>query len=116
MAAYTKALLASGLYAKLGGYYINFPQPLETFEGELPAGHASLIVRFPCLANARAFWNSPTYQKTIRPMRLHPSAGDYTVAVYPEAPPPPYMSGRIERGGYINSLDEPAVEPELRNR
>ena len=76
----------SGLYSKLGGYYVNLAFPQEIFEGAAPAGYINLIVRFPCMANAKAYWNSKTYQEQIKPLRLGPSAGDYIVAVYPEAP------------------------------
>ena len=47
MLAYGKAIAESGLYERLGGYHINVPQPVATFEGEPPAGHVTLIVRFP---------------------------------------------------------------------
>ena len=86
MIAYGKAIADSGLYNQLGGYYVNLAFPQEIFEGAAPAGYVNLIVRFPCMANAKAFWNSKTYQGQIRPLRLSPSAGDYIVAVYPEAP------------------------------
>ncbi|MFN6934798.1 MAG: DUF1330 domain-containing protein [Tsuneonella sp.] len=86
MLAYGKAIADSGLYKQLGGYYVNVPKELARFEGEAPAGYTTLIVRFPCLANAEAFWNSKVYQEQIKPLRLNPSAGDYVVSVYPEAP------------------------------
>ena len=97
MAIYTRALLGSGLYPQYGGYYINTPKPVEVFEGVLAPEHAALIVRFPCLRNARAFWNSQRYQNEIRPLRLNPSAGDYTVAVYDELALPPYMADKVVR-------------------
>ena len=86
MLAYGKAIADSGLYRQLGGYYVNLASPQEIFEGAAPAGYINLIVRFPCMANARAFWNSKVYQEQIKPLRLSPPAGDYIVAVYPEAP------------------------------
>jgi catechol 2,3-dioxygenase-like lactoylglutathione lyase family enzyme/uncharacterized protein (DUF1330 family) len=84
----TEKLLSSGLHAALGGDYVNGPRSIASFEGPAPVNHATLIVRFPCLANAHAFWYSPVYQETIRPLRLDPSAGDFTVRVYPEVDPP----------------------------
>jgi uncharacterized protein (DUF1330 family) len=95
MLAYGKAIAESELYKQLGGYYVNVPQPLASFEGSPPAGYTTLIVRFPCLANARAFWNSKVYQEQIRPMRLSPSAGDYIVTVYPEAPLREDLVGKV---------------------
>jgi uncharacterized protein (DUF1330 family)/quercetin dioxygenase-like cupin family protein len=101
MLAYGKAIADSRLYEQLGGYYVNVPAPLATFEGTPPKGMATLIVRFPCLANARAFWYSKTYQETIVPLRQNPSAGDYVVTVYPEAALPPYMTGRVGDAAYV---------------
>lgn len=86
MQAYGKAIADSKLYERLGGYYLNAPVILDTFEGAPPAGYTTIIVRFPCLANARAFWHSEEYQNKIKPLRLGPAAGDYIVTVYPEVP------------------------------
>lgn len=100
MMAYGKAIADSKLYEQLGGYYVNAPQPLATFEGERPPGHATLIVRFPCLENARAFWYSREYQENIRPLRLNPSAGDYLVTIYAEAPLREDMVGKVGDNAY----------------
>lgn len=112
MLAYGKAIADSGLYAKLGGYYVNTARPLAVFEGEPPAGYATLIVRFPSLANAKAFWFSREYQEKIKPLRLNPSAGEYTVTVYAEAELPPYMAGKVAVGAYGADFDAAAV-PQL---
>lgn len=109
MQAYAKAIAESGLYAKLGGYYVNAPRPLAVFEGELPPGYATLIVRFPCLANAKAFWNSRVYQEAIKPLRLNPSAGDYTVTIYAEADLPPYMAGKVGTAAYAGTFNAAGV-------
>lgn len=100
MQAYGRAIAESKLYEKLGGYYLNVPAALATFDGEPPPGHTTLIVRFPCLANARAFWNSEEYQNKIKPLRLNPAAGDYLVTVYPEAPLRPDMAGKVGDNSY----------------
>jgi uncharacterized protein (DUF1330 family) len=110
MAAYAKAIADSGLYARLGGYYVNGPRPLTVFEGAVPANHATLIVRFPCLANARAFWHSKVYQETIKPLRLDPSAGDYSVTVYAESDVPAYLKGQVSSAPYTRRFDPAAVE------
>jgi uncharacterized protein (DUF1330 family) len=112
MLAYGKALAESEIYQRLGGYYITLPQPIDVFEGEVPKDYANLTVRFPCLANARAFWNSRVYQETILPLRQNPSAGDYTVTVYAEMPLRPDMVGRVEGARYLadfSGQDEPQV-------
>jgi uncharacterized protein (DUF1330 family) len=100
MLAYGKAIADSGLYQKLGGYYVNLAFPQEIFEGSAPKGYVNLIVRFPCLAHARAFWFSDEYQNRIKPLRLNPSAGDYVVTVYPEAPLRADMVGKVGDNAY----------------
>ena len=106
MLAYGKAIADSGLYRQLGGYYVNLAFPQEVFEGNAPPGYVNLIVRFPCMANARAFWNSRVYQEQIKPLRLDPSAGDYIVAVYTEAPLREDLVGKVGNNSY--SADFPA--------
>lgn len=110
MQAYAKAIFDSGLYQQLGGYYINAPVPLATFEGNVPPNQATLIVRFPCLANARAFWFSKEYQEKIKPLRLNPSAGDYTVTVYAQIPVRPDMVGKVGDAAYRTTFDASGVE------
>lgn len=109
MLAYGKAIADSGLYQKLGGYYLNVPAALATFEGEAPSGYVALMVRFPCLANARAFWFSKEYQEKIKPLRLNPSAGDYIVTVYPEAPLRDDMVGKVGNDAYAVTFDAQAI-------
>jgi uncharacterized protein (DUF1330 family) len=110
MIAYGKAIADSGLYKRLGGYYINAPRPIATFEGSVPPTTSLMIVRFPCLANARAFWYSKEYQNGIKPMRLNPSAGDYVVAVYPEIAVRPDMTGKVGDNSYQVPFDAATVE------
>ncbi len=110
MQAYAKAIFDSGLYQQLGGYYINAPVPLATFEGSVPPNQATLIVRFPCLANARAFWFSKAYQEKIKPLRLNPSAGDYTVTIYAQIPVRPDMAGKVGDAAYHTTFDASGVE------
>lgn len=123
MIAYGRAIAESRLYERLGGYYVTLPRPIAVFEGDVPPDHVNLTVRFPCLANARAFWNSRTYQREILPLRRDPtSAGDYTVTVYAEAPLRDDMAGRVGdaryRNGFpvegIEQVDTPAARPDAR--
>lgn len=108
--AYGKAIADSGLYQKLGGYYVNLAFPQAIFEGDAPAGYVNLIVRFPCMANARAFWFSREYQEKIKPLRQDPSAGDYIVTVYPEAPLRADMVGKVGDNGYRVPFSADGVE------
>lgn len=110
MQAYAKAIADSGLYQKLGGYYINSPRALATFEGEPPQGYTTLIVRFPCFENAKAFWYSREYQEKIRSLRLDPSAGDYTVTVYPEIPVRDDLAGKVGVNAYIADFKPDGIE------
>ena len=100
LAAYADAIRASGLYQQLGGYYLVNPRPVAVFEGEVSPQRSMLAVRFPCLAHARAFWNSKTYRDKVVPLRSNPSAGDFIVTVHLELPVPDYMKGRVSSAAY----------------
>jgi len=100
MGQYAKAIVDAGLYPLNKGYYLNIPKPIDVFEGEVSDNHATLMVRFPSLGAARAFWDSDTYQNEIKPLRLNPSAGDYTVTVYKELDLPGYMKGQVSQSAY----------------
>lgn len=109
MLKYGKAIQDSGLYATLQGYYANSPRPVAVFEGDIPPNYVTLIVRFPCLAHARSFWYSKTYQETILPLRQNPSAGNYTVTVYAQADLPAYMKNKVRPGSYKQKFAAEAV-------
>jgi catechol 2,3-dioxygenase-like lactoylglutathione lyase family enzyme/uncharacterized protein (DUF1330 family) len=110
MRAYTEALLSSGLYAALGGCYVNDPRAIASFEGRSAPDHSTLVIRFPCLANARTFWYSRTYQEKIKPLRLDPLAGDFKVRIFKEIPPARYMSGKVEAGRYRDRFASQAID------
>ncbi|WP_336986748.1 DUF1330 domain-containing protein [Altererythrobacter aquiaggeris] len=110
MITYARAIAASRLYEELGGYYVNIPAPVAHFEGEAEEGHVTLMVRFPCLENAKAFWYSRVYQEEIRPLRLDPSAGDYIVRVYPEAPLRDDLAGKVGPANYSAEFDASHIE------
>lgn len=110
MGAYGAKLAETGIYEKVGGYYINAPRPVAVFQGDVAANHATLIVRFPCLANARRFWNSKTYQQIIKPLRENPPAGDYTVTVYSEVQLPGFLSGKVGGADYSAAFNPEALE------
>jgi uncharacterized protein (DUF1330 family) len=99
--AYGQAIRESGLYAKLGGYYLNSPRPIAVLEGTSPPERSVLMVRFPCYAHARTFWYSAKYQDEIIPLRSNPLAGTFTVTIHAEVPPPAYMADRIGSDNYL---------------
>jgi uncharacterized protein (DUF1330 family) len=109
MIAYGEAIARSRLYQQLGGYDVNVPRPVATFEGDAAEGYTTLIVRFPCLANAQAFWNSRVYQEEILPLRQNPSAGTYIVTVYAEAPLRDDMVGQVGDNSYRTTYDASSV-------
>lgn len=80
LVTYARALAESGLYAKHGGYYEATTPQLDVFEGEPPDGRGVIIARFPCLAAAQAFWNSPEYT-AIR--KLREGIAEFEVLVLP---------------------------------
>jgi uncharacterized protein (DUF1330 family) len=111
MMAYGQAIAQSDLYQTLGGYYVTIPRPLEVFEGEVPPDYVNLTVRFPCIENARAFWNSRTYREEILPIRTRPvNAGDYTVTVFAEAPLRDDMVGRVGDNSYSADFPTDGIE------
>lgn len=110
MGKYARAIATSKIYEKLGGYYVNNPRPVAVFEGDPAPNEVVLIVRFPCLANAKAFWNSKVYQEEILPIRLNPSAGDYIVSVYAETAMPEYMVGHVQQNQFTKDFSDHGVE------
>ncbi len=113
MGEYARAIAESKIYEKLGGYYLSIPRTLAIFEGTEDERATTITVRFPCLENARAFWYSKTYQETILPLRQNPSAGDYSVRVYPEAPLREDMVGKVGDNAYaaeFSASEIPQIE------
>jgi len=101
MRDYAIALQQSDLYPNARGYYLNNPRPVRILEGDPDVNDVALMVRFPSECAAVSFWYDDFYQSEIKPLRLHPSAGDYVVTLYNEASLPPYMTGKVGDGGYL---------------
>jgi len=121
MGQYAAAIAKSEIYQKLGGYYVNVPRPIEVFEGDVKPDYVNLTVRFPCIENALAFWNSRVYQDEIIDIRRKPTlAGDYTVTLYAEAPLRKDLVGKVGDARFthdfsnpdVPQVDEPVVGPE----
>ena len=101
MRDYAIALGSSDLYPNARGYYLNNPRPVRILEGDPDVNDVALMVRFPSECAAVSFWYDDFYQSEIKPLRLHPSAGDYVVTIYNEASLPPYMAGKVGDGSYL---------------
>ena len=78
MAAYARALAASGLYPRHGGRYLFVGKAAEALE-EWP-GDSVVCAVFPSRVAAQAFWDDPEYQQAIKPLRA--GAGDFHVAIF----------------------------------
>ena len=115
MAAYAKAVSASGLYQRLGGYELASARPLDVLEGNSTASFLNVVVRFPCRANALTFWNSRTYQEQLKTLRTNPAASDLVVALYSEMPLRADMVGKVGDNSYNASFDPGAV-PQVTSR
>ncbi len=87
--AYARAIAASGLYEKTGGYYEGITPALEVFEGDPPPTRGVVISRFPCLEAAKAFWYSDEYEE-IRPLRE--GIAEFEVIVLPAPPLPKWVN------------------------
>ncbi|MDO9487244.1 MAG: DUF1330 domain-containing protein [Sphingomonadaceae bacterium] len=79
MAAYTKALADSGLYARHGGRYLFVGPPVDGVEN-WPDGQSGVLAVFPSRRAAEAFWHSAVYQDDIKPLRA--GAGEFSVAIF----------------------------------
>lgn len=78
MAAYARALAASGLYPRHGGRYLFVGKaaiPLEDWPGD-----SVVCAIFPSRAAAQAFWDDSEYQMAVKPLRA--GAGEFHVAIF----------------------------------
>lgn len=69
--------LAGASIAAHGGRFIVRGGEAERFEGDGPAGR-NVVVEFPSLAAAKAWYNSPEYQEVLR-IRLGASTGSLVI-------------------------------------
>ena len=83
MAAYSKALADSGLYAKHGGRYL-FVGPAANAVELWPDGQSAVLAMFPSRGAAEAFWFDEVYQSEIKPLR--DGAGEFQVAIFDGMP------------------------------
>ena len=86
--AYVRAIAASGLYEKTGGYYEGITPPLAVFEGKPSPTRGVVISRFPCLEAAERFWYSDEYAE-ILPLRE--GIAEFEVIVLPAPPLPAWV-------------------------
>ena len=107
MQAYSRAVTTIGLYQQLGGYELAGARPVDLLAGS--AQFTTVVVRFPCRANALAFWHSQTYQGQLEALRSNPAAADLTVAIYPETPLRPDMVGKVGDNSYSAAFNAATV-------
>lgn len=69
--------LAGATVAAHGGHFIVRGGAAERFEGEGPAGR-NVVVEFPSVAAAKAWYNSPEYQDALK-IRLAASTGELVI-------------------------------------
>jgi uncharacterized protein (DUF1330 family) len=79
MGAYSRALAASGLYARHGGHYLFLGKAAVPLE-EWPDGTSIVCAQFPSRAAAEAFWADAQYQDEVKPLRS--GAGEFHVAIF----------------------------------
>jgi uncharacterized protein (DUF1330 family) len=82
---YRSELARSGLIDAYGGAVLAVGTKLnaepEMLEGSWPADRHAFVIRWPCRAAAKAFWESEKYQKELLPLR--DGSGQFDVALYP---------------------------------
>jgi uncharacterized protein (DUF1330 family) len=85
---YRAKLAQSGLIQAFGGTVLSVATRLaatpEMLEGSWPENRHVFVIRWPCSAAAKAFWDSPGYKTDVLPLRT--GAGTFDVALYPARP------------------------------
>jgi hypothetical protein len=94
-------LAAGSILPQLGGYQLTGPKPLDVLEGA-PAAPSAIILRFPCRANALAFWSARSPDVAQAGM---------TAAIYPQVPLREDMVGKVGDDGYSASFGSAAIAP-----
>ena len=107
-AAYARAIAASGLYQQLGGYELNGAKASDALAGSAPFFLQS-VMRFPCRANALAFWNSKIQQDQLATLRGPAPAADIAAAIYPERPLREDLVGKVGDNSYSAAFGAAAV-------
>lgn len=105
--AYRRAISASGLYQQLGGYELNVAKTSDALVGD--AAFAQSIVRFPCRANALAFWTSKVQQDQFALLRGSRQAATLFAAIYPELPLRDDLVGKVGDNSYSAAFNAAPV-------
>lgn len=108
MDAYSRAVAASGLYQQLGGYVLNAPKASDALAGGAAVSLQS-VLRFPCRANALAFWNSKLQQDQFALLRGAAPAADIAAAIYPELALRDDLIGKVGDNSYSAAFSAAAV-------
>ena len=107
--AYRRAIATSGLYQQLGGYELNAAKASDGLAGDGAATQS--IMRFPCRANALAFWNSKLQQDQLALLRG--TSPQLAAAIYPELPLRDDLVGKVGDNSYTAAFGA-APEPGAR--
>jgi len=83
--AYRSSLQELGTLEVFGGKILALGTRLvaepEMLEGNWPKNRHTFVIRWPCVAAARSFWDSEAYQQTHLPLRV--GAGEFNIALFP---------------------------------
>lgn len=108
MTAYSRGIASSGLYQQLGGYVLNSPTPSDALAGGSAVSFQS-VLRFPCRANALAFWNSKLQQDQFTLLRGTAPAADIAAAIYSELPLREDLVGKVGDNSYSAAFSAAAM-------
>jgi len=93
---------ADGLLPQLGGYELAGSKPLDVLAGA-PSGQSAAVLRFPCRANALAFWSGKSPDAAQVP--------GMTAAIYPQTPLRADMVGKVGDDSYSAIFGSTATTP-----
>ncbi|WP_043730275.1 DUF1330 domain-containing protein [Streptomyces zinciresistens] len=103
IAEYIERITAT--FEPYGGRFLVHGTPHETLEGSWPGG--VVLIAFPGLAEARAWWHSPAYRE-IAPLRSRHIEGDIILVEGVPTPYDPARTAQAVRAGLPGHPDTPA--------
>ncbi|MFM5894250.1 MAG: hypothetical protein ACKOQM_07445 [Novosphingobium sp.] len=95
LATFRRSLASNQNFRQLGGYELNGAKASDALSGD--AATAQAILRFPCRANALAFWKGSGQQ------------GSVAAAIYPELPLREDLVGKVGDNSYAATFSATTV-------